>query len=399
MSASLRPGLRLANPLTWLLARIVRSVRSGRLVVVTPSGARIEQQGDEEGPDAILVLHRWRAMWRIILSSDVGFAEAYIDGDWSSPDVTALIELATRNTLYLEGAAVGVSLLRAIRRARHLLKANSKRGSRKNIAFHYDLGNDFYRLWLDESMTYSSALYRDGVESLEAAQAAKIDAITERLTLAGGEEILEIGCGWGTLAARLGRRAGHVLGLTLSAEQLAHAQTQVEATELAEKVEFRLQDYREVEGSFDRIVSIEMLEAVGMAYWPIYFDTLRKRLKTGGRVVLQVITIDEKKFEAYRTSPDFIQLYVFPGGMLPTKALVAAHAARAGLTLVAQDYFGASYAMTLAAWRERFFKARANVEALGFSTRFLRVWHYYLSYCEAAFRNGDIDVGLYVFEA
>jgi cyclopropane-fatty-acyl-phospholipid synthase len=286
--------------------------------------------------------------------------------------------------------------LRPLHRLRHLLKANSKSGSRRNIAFHYDLGNDFYRLWLDRSMTYSSAIYENPEQSLEDAQQAKQQRILELLTLNGGERVLEIGCGWGSLAAGLARHGARVTAVTLSAQQLAGAQAFIAAESSADRVELRLQDYREVEGSFDRIVSIEMLEAVGEEYWPAYFTTLRARLRAGGKAVLQVITIREDGFERYRKSTDFIQRYIFPGGLLPSKAVIAEQAVRAGFSLTSVASFGDSYAITLVEWRRRFLSAWPEIEQLGFGPSFRRLWEYYLSYCEAGFRIGAIDVGLYL---
>jgi cyclopropane-fatty-acyl-phospholipid synthase len=278
------------------------------------------------------------------------------------------------------------------------MNANTKTGSRRNIAFHYDLGNDFYRTWLDASMTYSSALYSRPDQGLEAAQERKLARILALLEMEEGHRVLEIGCGWGDLAARLAKSGCHVTGLTLSKEQLAHARALAQAEGIAGRTDLRLQDYRDVGGRYDRVVSIEMLEAVGERYWPTYFSTVRERLAPGGRAVLQVITIDEERFKTYRRSADFIQRYIFPGGMLPTRSIVAREAAQAGLRLVAEETFGASYALTLAEWRRRFFAAWPAIERLGFPPAFRRLWEYYLCYCEAGFRAGVIDVGLYVLE-
>jgi cyclopropane-fatty-acyl-phospholipid synthase len=365
---------------------------------MTPSGERIDYQAPAQGPEAVLVFHTWRALRRIVAAGDVGFAEAYMAGEWSSPDLTSLIAIAARNRDYFERAILGWVPLRALNRLRHLLNANSRSGSRRNIAFHYDLGNDFYRLWLDRSMTYSSALYEDPGQSLEDAQQAKQRKIIELLALHGGERVLEIGCGWGSLAALLARQGARVTALTLSEQQCAHACASIAAQGWADRVELRLQDFRDAEGSFDRIVSIEMLEAVGEEYWPIYFKTLRERLRAGGKAVLQVITIREDRFEDYRKNADFIQRHIFPGGLLPSKANIADQAERAGLSLTSAASFGDSYALTLAEWRHRFLKAWPEIERLGFRPSFRRLWEYYLSYCEAGFRIGDIDVGLYLME-
>lgn len=379
-----------------ILRRLLAGIHSGRLTIVTPSGERIDHQATAQGPEAVLIFHNWRALRRMIFGGDVGFAEAYIAGEWSSPNLTALIAMADQNGDYFERAVLGWVPLRPLNRMRHLLKANSKSGSRRNIAFHYDLGNDFYRLWLDRSMTYSSAIYEDPEQSLEDAQRAKQQRIVDLLALNGGERVLEIGCGWGSLAARLAQHGARVTAVTLSAQQFAGAQAAIAAQGCADRVELRLQDYRDAEGSYDRIVSIEMLEAVGEEYWPAYFTTLRERLRAGGKAVLQVITIREERFESYRKGADFIQRYIFPGGLLPSKAIIADQAARAGFSLTSVVSFGDSYAMTLAEWRRRFLRAWPEIEQLGFGPSFRRLWEYYLSYCEAGFRVGDIDVGLYL---
>jgi cyclopropane-fatty-acyl-phospholipid synthase len=382
----------------YVIGRIFACFDTGRLTIVTPSGERIEHWGHQPGPEVVLVIHRWRTFQRLVSGGDLGFAEAYLDDDWSSPDLTARIELSAQNIANIEAAFSGHFLYRLANRLRHLLKSNSKRGSRRNIAFHYDLGNDFYRLWLDPKMVYSSGLYCHSQDSLEDAQNAKLSRIVELMKLRGGENVLEIGCGWGALATSLARHGAQVTGLTLSSEQLAHAQNAVKESGLEASVDLRLQDYRDVDGDFDRIVSIEMLEAVGEQYWPTYFHTLRKRLKRGGKAVLQVITIHERHIEGYRRNTDFIQRYIFPGGMLPTKSIIAEQVARADLSLVAMETFGESYAQTLSAWRERFILAKSSVEGLGFGAHFFRLWEYYLAYCEAGFRTGMIDVGLYTIE-
>ena len=377
----------------WLLRRVLRHLDSGRLTVVLPSGARVEHRGSRAGPDAEIMLHNGRALRRILTAGDVGFAEGYIAGDWSSPDPVALISLLAENVARLQKTMDGFWAVRLLNHARHLFRRNSRSGSRRNIAFHYDLGNDFYRRWLDESMTYSSACAVAPDETLEQAQHAKLDRIANLLDLSGEERVLEIGCGWGALAAHLGPRSGSVTGITLSREQLAFAQARGIAN-----ADLRLQDYRDVSETFDRIVSIEMLEAVGEAYWPAYFERLRACLKPGGTAVLQVITMREDRFEQYRTGSDFIQHYVFPGGMLPTRRIVEERAVEAGLSVASVETFRDGYAATLAEWRRRFESAWPQIATLGFDPTFKRLWTYYLSYCEAGFRTGTIDVGLYVLK-
>ena len=380
----------------YVLAKVLKRIAIGRVTVRLPSGEEIQARGPVDGPEAVLVLHDWKVLRQLVLGGDIGFAEAYMDGHWSSPDLPALIELAAVNQDALGDAVTGSPLLRVVNRLRHGRHANTKRGSRRNIVSHYDLGNDFYRSWLDEGMSYSSAVYRAEGQSLEAAQTEKQNRIMEMLALAGGERVLEIGCGWGGLAQRLVEDAGcAVTGLTLSPAQLAYAQERLAGPVAAGQADLRLQDYRDVEGRYDRVVSIEMLEAVGQDYWPVYFRRLQECLKPGGSAVLQVISIAEKKFEGYLRSPDFIQLYVFPGGMLPTVTIMREQITKVGLVLENFEPFGLSYARTLAEWRRRFHAALPRLRQSGLDEMFVRKWDYYLAYCEAGFRAGAIDVGLY----
>jgi cyclopropane-fatty-acyl-phospholipid synthase len=341
----------------------------------------------------VLVLKRWRALRKMVLGGDLGFAEAYIDGDWSSPDLAALIELASRNGPTIDDSILPSWPVRLANRLLHRWRDNTRLGSRRNIMAHYDLGNDFYECWLDRGMSYSSALYAHPEQSLEDAQTAKQDRILELLDLKGGETVLEIGCGWGGLAERLVTHGASVTGLTLSPAQLDYARRRLAPH--SDRAALRLQDYRDTQGTFDRVVSIEMLEAVGRRFWPTYFARLRERLARGGVAVLQVITIEEWRFESYQHNVDFIQRYVFPGGMLPSPQVLRRHIAEAGLVLTGAETFGESYGRTLAAWRQRFNDAWPTIEAMGFSGSFRRLWDYYLCYCEAGFRTGAIDVGLY----
>lgn len=396
VTANPRPAPRGIGP--WLMMRVLRKLVSGRITIITPSGERFDHKAAQPGPEAVMVIHDWRAAWRLMTGGDVGFAEGYIAGDWSSPDLVALIAVAAENVVHLQEVMDGFAPVRLFNRVRHLFRPNSRKGSRRNIAFHYDLGNDFYRLWLDDSMTYSSACALKPGQSLEAAQQAKLARITELLELTGTERVLEIGCGWGALARHIAPLCGHVTGLTLSQEQLAFANQSIAAAGLTDRIDLRLQDYRDTSEAFDRIVSIEMFEAVGEEYWPVYFEKLRARLKPGGTAVLQVITIREDRFEPYRNGSDFIQHYVFPGGMLPSPNIITEQAGRVGLSLASVETFRDGYAATLAAWRRRFIAVRPDIEALGFDEKFQRMWIYYLSYCEAGFQTGTIDVGLYVLK-
>jgi cyclopropane-fatty-acyl-phospholipid synthase len=392
--APLRPRFSLKRR---VIRSALRAIRKGRLTIVMPGGARIEHAGSEPGFTATIALANMLALRRIVTGGDLGFAEGFIAGDWTTPDLVALIGLFADNVTALQKTMDGFAPVRLINRLRHMLRSNSRSGSKRNIAFHYDLGNDFYRLWLDDSMTYSAACAVAPGQTLEQAQAERLERIGQLLDLRGSERVLEIGCGWGALAAHLAPRCGSVTGITLSREQWLHARARCVEAGLV-NVDLRLQDYRDVADRFHRIVSIEMLEAVGEAWWPTYFDQLRACLAPGGTIVLQVITMREDRFPSYRSGSDFIQRYIFPGGLLPTPSIIAQQAERAGLTLQSVDRFGDGYAATLAEWRGRFLGNAAAVAALGFDGEFRRLWEYYLCYCEAGFRSGTIDVGLYVLK-
>ena len=378
-----------------LLERLLPDLQCGRLHLVLPNGQTVEPRGGMEGPEATIAMRRWRAVWRTLLEGENGFSAGYVDGDWTTPDIAAVLELGMRNETALTPRTKNWLLSFALNRAGHALRANTRRGSRRNIAAHYDLGNDFFRPWLDADMNYSSALYR-GDETLERAQQRKLGRIAELLALRGGERVLEIGCGWGALAERLVRGFGaSVSGVTLSRQQLGYAAARLAAEIERGQAELRFLDYRDIEGRFDRIASIEMIEAVGARYWPVYFAKLRACLESGGIAVIQAITVAEERFDAYRRRPDFIQRHIFPGGMLPTRSIIEREAARAGLNLVFHESFGDSYAQTLREWRKRFLQARPKLEALGFNARFQRLWEYYLAYCEIGFRSDSVDVGFY----
>jgi cyclopropane-fatty-acyl-phospholipid synthase len=379
----------------WLgfLNRAVDRLQIGRLSLSLPDGSRRELAGETQGPAAELKIRSAGSIRRLLAGGDLGFAEAYMDGEVETDNLAALIELAIRNESHLAAALQGKALVRAWHRLRHLMRPNSKRGSRRNIAEHYDLGNDFYRHWLDETMTYSSGIFEHDAAALGDAQRAKYRRVAELAGLDRGRHVLEIGCGWGGFAElAAGDFECKVTGLTLSREQLAFATERLRKAGLSDRVDLRLQDYRDCQGKFDGIVSIEMFEAVGEAHWRRYFEVLRDRLSKGGLAVLQVITIAEERFAFYRANADFIQRYVFPGGMLPTKSLMRKFAAEAGLTLVSEHAFGLSYAKTLKIWNEAFQQAWPQIRGMGFHDRFKRMWEYYLAYCEAGFRAGTIDV-------
>ena len=383
------------SPLARLIARRFPPIDAAGLHLSLPDGGVIRRRGGAPGQEAIIEVASWRAILRTLFDGEHGFADAYLAGEWSTPDLKAVLAWARVNEQVLTRAAAGSWLTRLQNRFHHLRRENTRSGSRRNIAAHYDLGNSFCQAWLDAGMNYSSAIYT-GEDTLEDAQSRKLDHVIALLGLDGGERVLEIGCGWGSLAARIVSNGCHVTGLTLSREQLAYAQGQIKRAESG-TADLRLQDYRDVKGRYDRVASIEMIEAVGERFWSAYFSKLRSVLKEGGIAVLQAITIDEKRFANYRKNPDFIQRYIFPGGMLPTRTLIAELASAAGLTLVHDEAFGLSYARTLAEWRSRFLCAWPHIESMGFDQRFRRMWEYYLTYCEVGFLSGTVDVKLFKF--
>ncbi|CAN5317720.1 cyclopropane-fatty-acyl-phospholipid synthase family protein [soil metagenome] len=389
-----------AAPSRRALAALLARVRCGSITIQLPDRSRLDARGAAPGPHAFIEIHRWRTLARLFWQGDIGLAEAYRDGDWSTGDLTAVLEFGACNDAAMDDKLTGSVLARLVQRAVHRLRDNTRRHARQNITAHYDLGNAFYSLWLDPRMIYSSAIYRSERQTLEDAQREKIDRIVETLGFEPGQSVLEIGCGWGALAVAMAERhAAKVTGLTLSPAQLAHARDTVAAAGLAGSVDLRLQDYRDVEGRYDRIVSIEMLEAVGESFWPTYFQTVRDRLAPGGRATIQVITIADDSFETYRRGVDFIQRFIFPGGMLPSKSVMKAQIAQVGLQLEGVESFGLSYARTLVEWRRRFEDAWPAIAALGFDDAFRRLWRYYLCYCEAGFRTGRVDVSLYTLKA
>ncbi len=365
----------------------------GRLEIVLPNHSRRVFAGPKPGPEAVLVLRNGKVARRYLTGGAVGVAEGYMAGDWDSPDLPALLELLDRVT---EELGVGARLSgprRLLERALHAFRRNTRTGSRRNIHAHYDLGNAFFSAWLDPTLTYSSALFGPDADDLEAAQRAKYRRLAHSIALAPGHRLLEIGSGWGGFALTAAKEFGAlVTSITVSREQHDLACQRVYAEGLGEKVEIRLQDYRDVEGRFDRIASIEMLEAVGEKFWPLFFGRLRERLNPGGRAGVQTITIADDRFDAYRRNVDFVQKYVFPGGMLPSPAMLRSVVAKAGLALEDDHTFGLSYARTLAEWHRRFDAAWQQLVPLGFDERFRRLWKYYLAYCEAGFRSGAIDV-------
>jgi cyclopropane-fatty-acyl-phospholipid synthase len=381
-----------------MLRLLAERHRYGSLSVVLPDGSRHDFKGSQPGPSATWMLNRSRVARRVLVDGSMGLAESYMDGDWTSPDLASLIELLDRNVAAAGHESRLSRLRRIVERVRHAMRANSLTGSRRNIQAHYDLGNAFFSAWLDPTLTYSSALFAGEQDDLETAQRRKYRTLAERVRLAPGMRILEIGTGWGGFALTAAKEFGaKVTSITISQEQHDHAARRVQEAGLGEQVEVRLQDYRNVDGRFDRITSIEMFEAVGEEYWPIFFGRLRELLAADGWAGLQIITIADRWFESYRRNVDFIQKYIFPGGMLPSPGVLKRLTAAAGLAPHATHFFGGSYARTLAEWHRRFDRARPQVTAMGFDDRFQRMWKYYLAYCEAGFRSGSIDVGHFIY--
>jgi cyclopropane-fatty-acyl-phospholipid synthase len=383
--------------------RLLARLRHGRLDVTFPDGQRAQYGSARATERADLRLANWQPVRAAMKSGDIGFAETYIAGDWSTSDLVRLLDFFIANRDEVEDAIYGSLFGRLVYQIRHLLNANTKAQAKKNIHAHYDLGNAFYALWLDPTMTYSSALFPPGAArvpdaaALVQGQHAKYARALDELALAPGARVLEIGCGWGGLAEAAARRGYVPTGLTLSTEQLAYARERLAREQLG--AEFHLRDYRDETGQYDGVVSLEMFEAVGERYWPTYFATLKRCLAPGARACVQTITIADRLFERYRRGTDFIQQYVFPGGMLPSPAAFRAQAEAAGLVIINEHRFGQDYARTLAAWRVAFHAQLDAVRALGFDERFVRIWDFYLAYCEAAFARENTDVVQYTLAA
>jgi cyclopropane-fatty-acyl-phospholipid synthase len=384
-----------------LLYALLSRMAAGELTLTDPAGGtHLFGPGADHGGRSDLKLHDWRVARDVLTGGDVAFAEAYMDGRWDTSDLTGLLTVLARNQAALERAFYGGFWQRALFRLKHWLNANSKAQAKKNIVAHYDLGNAFYRLWLDPSMTYSSALFGgDPSIAFEDAQRAKYERMLAELALPPGSHVLEIGCGWGGFA-EVAARAGHrVTGLSLSDAQTAYARERLARLGLSDRVEFRIQDYRDERGVYDGVVSIEMFEAVGEKWWPAYFRRVRESLRPGGRACIQTITIADERFERYRTQSDFIQQYIFPGGMLASPSRFLAAADDAGLALERGIAFGPDYAETLKRWLAAFDTHRDAVRAQGFDERFIRCWRFYLAYCAAGFDSGSTDVAQYTLRA
>lgn len=390
---ALQNAVRRTGPLSArLFLAMLERLNHGHLELITPHGTTLTFGDLHQPPSAQLRILDWRACGAILRAGDIGFGEAYGNGWVETTDLTALLMLAMRNRTALSSAVEGGKLASWWYRLRHLLRANTRSGSRRNIHAHYDLGNDFYHLWLDETMTYSSAIFSAADQSLVAAQAAKYERILEQLGLRPGDRVLEIGCGWGGFAEHAARQGIHVHGVTISSEQLRFACERMRNQRLDQLAQLELRDYRDLTDHYDAIVSIEMFEAVGERFWQTYFDTIAARLKSGGKALIQSITIDEAVFERYRGSADFIREFIFPGGMLPSHERFSRIAQRAGLAMRDRFHFGRDYAETLRRWNEAFQDRREEVMALGFDERFRRLWHLYYVFCEVGFDEGQTDV-------
>lgn len=384
--------------------KLLQRIQVGSLTVQLPDGS-LQHFGQHEGPAATITLHNWQVFSAALKSGDIGFAESYIAGDWSTGHLTDLLQLFVANRVHIDDAIYGSWAGRLLYRIKHLLNRNTRANSQKNIHAHYDLGNAFYQLWLDETMNYSSAWFEGRTDGdLVRAQNAKVRRALQQAGVKAGDRVLEIGCGWGALAEMATTEFGaSVAGVTLSTEQLSFAQRRMAKLGIAPASsgaavthDLRLQDYRDIQdGPFDAICSIEMVEAVGREYWPTYFQAVKKLLKPGGRACIQSIVIDDHLFERYLGSTDFIQQYIFPGGCLPCPAEFRRQAQAAGLQVVEEFSFGQDYALTLRLWRERFLAHRADILRQGFDERFMRIWEFYLCYCEAAFTMKNTDLVQY----
>jgi cyclopropane-fatty-acyl-phospholipid synthase len=387
----------LAGSFKRVVGRVDRGLAAGGIDATLPDGSKRFLGGRADGPVPVVHLHSWNALARLITSGSVGWYKAWEQGEWSSPDPVPLFELFMLNGETLGNTGRSKGLFRLVNRLAHRFRDNDKEGARENISHHYDLGNDFYRAWLDESMTYSSAVFAEPFaeeEPLEAAQERKIRLLLDRLALRPGQRLLDIGCGWGSLAEIAARNYGvAVTGLTLSEEQKAFAEERLAKAGLAERCRIELTDYRDVEGGFDAVASVEMVEAVGQDYWHAYLESIERVLKPGGRAALQLISIREALFEGYAANADFIQTYIFPGGMLISEKRFAAAAREAGLTWSDRTGYGLHYAETLKRWRRSYDSAVSEGRLpAGFDEPFHRLWRYYLMYCEGGFRGRGIDV-------
>ncbi|AUJ63960.1 SAM-dependent methyltransferase [Aestuarium zhoushanense] len=372
---------------------ILCNIPRGRIDIELPDGRVFRAEGKSAGYVTAITIHNKDIFARLIREGDLGFMESYMEGWWDTPDLMTFMDFVHDAEDEVFDGFPGQGLVRAYEKLRFWLQSNSKRQAKKNISYHYDLGNDFYGLWLDDTMTYSSAYFRTGQESLEAAQIQKYAAMVDAMGVSAGDHVLEIGCGWGGFAEYAAKERGlHVTGLTISKEQLNYARERIEKAGLSDRVTLKMQDYRDETGTYDGIASIEMFEAVGEKYWPVYFETVRKCLKPGAKATLQIITVQDRRFEVYRKGVDFIQKYIFPGGMLPSPSVLRKEVEKSGMTVDGSIEFGESYSQTLRRWSDVFNDRWDQIAALGFDDRFRRMWNLYLSSCAGTFHSGNCDV-------
>ncbi len=372
---------------------LVRKLNSGRVDFILPDGRQFRAEGAKPGPVAEVFINNPDVFARLVREGDLGFSDAYLDGWWTTPDLQAFMDFIHADNDDMYDEFPGMGLVRAWEKARFWFQSNSKRQALKNISYHYDLGNDFYKLWLDDTMTYSSALFSTSQESLENAQVAKYASMIDQMGVKPGDHVLEIGCGWGGFAEYAAKERGlKVTGLTISKEQHDFARKRINNKGLGDKVNLKLQDYRDETGVYDGVASIEMFEAVGEKYWPIYFNKVKQCLKPGKQATLQIITIHDSRWEVYRKGVDFIQKYIFPGGMLPSPTVLRQEVAKAGLNVQHSIEFGKSYSQTLRRWFEVFNDQWDTISGMGFDDRFRRMWNFYLTSCAATFESGNCDV-------
>ena len=372
---------------------LLKKGQNGCIDFVLDDGRTFRAEGPHPGPVCEIQIHNFGIFERLLREGQLGFCDAYLDGQWSTPDLQAFMDYIHADNDEVFDSFPGQKLVQFYERLRFWMQGNSKGQARKNISYHYDLGNDFYKLWFDKTMTYSSALFETGQESLEEAQTAKYASMVDQMGVNAGDHVLEIGCGWGGFAEYAAKERGlSVTCLTISKEQIKYAQDRINAAGLQDLVTLKLQDYRDETGVYDGIASIEMFEAVGEKYWPSYFQTVHDRLKPGGQATLQIITVRDDRFEIYRKSVDFIQKYIFPGGMLPSPLVLSKQAQEAGLKVVKSIEFGESYSETLRRWHDTFNDKWDQVLAMGFDDRFRRMWNFYLTSCAATFHYGNCDV-------
>ena len=372
---------------------LVGKLNSGRVDFVLPDGRRFRAEGKCPGPVAEITINNPEVFARLIREGDLGFSDAYLDEWWTTPDLQTFMDFIHADNDDMYDGFSGIAIVRAWEKVRFWFQSNSKRQALKNISHHYDLGNDFYSLWLDDTMTYSSALFNTGQESLENAQIAKYASMIDQMGVKPGDHVLEIGCGWGGFAEYAAKERGlKVTGLTISKEQLLYAQKRIKNKGLEDKVDLKLQDYRDEKGVYDGVASIEMFEAVGEKYWPIYFETIKHCLKPGRQATLQIITVHDARWDVYRKSVDFIQKYIFPGGMLPSPTVLRQEVTKAGLRVQHSIEFGKSYSQTLRRWFDVFNDQWDTINDMGFDDRFRRMWNFYLTSCAATFESGNCDV-------